>query len=54
VTVILISHRPTSIVTADKLLMLKDGAVELFGPRLDVLAKLAPRPVNRTLQARSA
>jgi ABC-type protease/lipase transport system fused ATPase/permease subunit len=47
VTVVLISHRPASIVTADKLLLLKDGAVELFGPRLDVLAKLAPRPVTR-------
>lgn len=58
VTVVLISHRPASIVAADKLLLLKDGAVELFGPRLDVLAKLAPRPVNRsvsaTAQARSA
>ena len=54
VTVVLISHRPASIVAADKLLLLKDGAVELFGPRLDVLAKLAPRPVNRPAQVRSA
>jgi PrtD family type I secretion system ABC transporter len=54
VTVVLISHRPASIVAADKLLLLKDGAVELFGPRLDVLAKLAPRPVNRVAHARSA
>jgi ATP-binding cassette subfamily C protein len=54
VTVVLISHRPTSIVAADKLLLLKDGALELFGPRLDVLAKLAPRPVSRTPQVRSA
>ena len=62
VTVVLISHRPASIVAADKLLLLKDGAVELFGPRLDVLARLAPRPVNRPapvmapipVQARSA
>jgi len=54
VTVVLISHRPASIVTADKLLLLKDGAVGLFGPRLDVLAKLAPRPVARTPQVRSA
>jgi ATP-binding cassette, subfamily C, bacterial len=54
VTVVLISHRPASIVTADRLLLLKDGAVELFGPRLDVLAKLAPRPVNRAPQVRSA
>ncbi|MBS0526836.1 MAG: type I secretion system permease/ATPase [Proteobacteria bacterium] len=58
VTVVLISHRPASIVTADKLLLLKDGVVELFGPRLDVLGRLAPRPVNRLVsvpaQARSA
>ena len=54
VTVVLISHRPASIVTADKLLLLKDGAVELFGPRLDVLTKLAPRPVNRPAHVRSA
>jgi ATP-binding cassette subfamily C protein/ATP-binding cassette subfamily C protein EexD len=54
VTVVLISHRPASIVTADRLLLLKDGAVEMFGPRLDVLAKLAPRPVNRLPQVRSA
>jgi PrtD family type I secretion system ABC transporter len=54
VTVVLISHRPASIVAADKLLLLKDGAVELFGPRLDVLAKLAPRPVNRPAHVRSA
>jgi ABC-type protease/lipase transport system fused ATPase/permease subunit len=54
VTVVLISHRPASIVAADRLLLLKDGAVELFGPRLDVLAKLAPRPVNRPAHVRSA
>ncbi|HEY4166227.1 MAG TPA: type I secretion system permease/ATPase [Reyranella sp.] len=58
VTVVLISHRPASIVSADKLLLLKDGAVELFGSRLDVLAKLAPRPVSRpapvAAQVRSA
>jgi PrtD family type I secretion system ABC transporter len=50
VTVVLVSHRPASIGAADKLLLLKDGAVELFGPRLDVLAKLAPRPVSRPAQ----
>jgi len=54
VTVVLISHRPASIVAADKLLLLRDGAVELFGPRLDVLARLAPRPVAHPTQARSA
>jgi PrtD family type I secretion system ABC transporter len=53
-TVVLISHRPASIVAADKLLLLRDGAVEMFGPRLEVLSKLAPRPVNQALQARSA
>jgi len=39
-TVVLVSHRPTTINVVDKLLVLKDGAVELFGPRAEVLARL--------------
>ncbi len=42
VTVVLVSHRPTTIGVADKLLILRDGAVELFGPRAEVLARLQP------------
>jgi ATP-binding cassette, subfamily C, bacterial len=39
-TVVVISHRPNTLGVADKLLILKDGAVEMFGPRNDVIARL--------------
>jgi ATP-binding cassette subfamily C protein len=40
-TVILVSHRPTTLGVVDKLLVLKDGAVVLFGARSEILAQLA-------------
>ncbi|MCW5736104.1 MAG: type I secretion system permease/ATPase [Enhydrobacter sp.] len=39
-TVVIISHRPTTIGIVDKILMLNDGMVEMFGARAEVLAKL--------------
>jgi ABC-type protease/lipase transport system fused ATPase/permease subunit len=39
-TLIVISHRPDTLRDADKLLVLRDGAVDLFGPAPEVLAKL--------------
>lgn len=39
-TVIIISHRPTGLATADKVLFLRDGTAEQFGPRDLVLAQL--------------
>jgi ATP-binding cassette subfamily C protein len=44
VTVVIISHRPSTISVADKLLVLSAGAVEIFGSRSDVLARLARGP----------
>jgi PrtD family type I secretion system ABC transporter len=41
VTLIVISHRPGLLAGVDKLLLLKDGRVELFGPRQEVLARLS-------------
>ena len=41
-TVILVSHKPSIMAGADKLLVLRDGRVELFGPRQEVLIQLAP------------
>jgi ATP-binding cassette subfamily C protein/ATP-binding cassette subfamily C protein EexD len=38
--VVMISHRPNTFGVVDKLLVLKDGAVEAFGPRNDVIARL--------------
>lgn len=40
VTLIAISHRPSLLAGMDKLLVLREGAVELFGPRTEVLARL--------------
>jgi ATP-binding cassette subfamily C protein len=56
-TVVMISHRPNTLGVADKLLILKDGAVEVFGPRNDVIARLtrlAPvKPVTAGAAAQS-
>jgi ATP-binding cassette, subfamily C, bacterial len=43
-TVIIISHRPATISVVDKVLVLRDGVAELFGPRAEVMARLT-RPV---------
>jgi PrtD family type I secretion system ABC transporter len=39
-TVVLISHRPTLVQIVDKVLLLRDGAVELFGPSSETLSGL--------------
>jgi PrtD family type I secretion system ABC transporter len=39
-TVVVISHRPNTLGVADKLLVMRDGMVELFGPRNEVIGKL--------------
>ena len=48
VTVVLVSHRPALVQEVDKVLLMKDGAAEMFGPRAEVLKRLAgpPRPVQ--------
>jgi PrtD family type I secretion system ABC transporter len=40
VTVVLVAHRPSLLGTADRLLVLRDGAVDLFGSRAEVLARV--------------
>ncbi len=40
-TVVLITHRTNIVGVVDQLLVLRDGALQLFGPRNDVLAALA-------------
>ena len=48
VTVIMVSHRPTTVAVVDKILLLIDGVVEAYGPRAEVLARLsAPRTYRR-------
>ncbi|MDP2356769.1 MAG: type I secretion system permease/ATPase [Beijerinckiaceae bacterium] len=39
-TVIIVSHRPTTIGIVDKILVLKDGVAEMFGARAEIMARL--------------
>ncbi|MDH4562282.1 type I secretion system permease/ATPase [Pseudomonas sp. BN411] len=39
-TLVLISHRPSVLSTVDKVLLMRDGGVQLFGPREEVFAAL--------------
>ena len=46
-TVVIITHRPSALAAAQKLMVLRDGVIAAFGPREDVLAALngrAPEP----------
>ena len=52
--VIIIAHRPNVLSFVDKLLVLKDGKVEIYGPRQHVLSKLQTRPKVVPLAAPSA
>jgi ATP-binding cassette subfamily C exporter for protease/lipase/ATP-binding cassette subfamily C protein EexD len=46
VSLIIVTHRPTMLGQIDKLLMLRDGRMELFGPRAQVMAQVAPGVVQ--------
>ena len=50
-TVVLIAHRPGMVSQADKILFLREGVIEMFGPRDEVLPQLT-RPVS-VVQART-
>lgn len=42
VTAVMVCHKPSLLARADRLLILKEGSVAAFGPREEILAKLAP------------
>ena len=46
VTVVLVSHQHGTIGVADKLLVLNDGGLVHFGPRVEILQRLQPRRLN--------
>jgi len=40
VTTIVVAHRPSLLAGMDKLLVLRDGAIEMFGPRAEIMARV--------------
>jgi ABC-type protease/lipase transport system fused ATPase/permease subunit len=42
--VIVVAHRPSLLSGVDKLLVLREGALEVFGPRAEILARVTARP----------
>lgn len=54
VTMIIIAHRTNILASVDKMLFLKDGRPELFGPRNAVFARLAGRPAGEQAPAPAA
>ncbi len=45
-TCVIITHRPSALAAANKLLVLRDGVVAAYGPRDEVLAALQARPLE--------
>ena len=41
--VVIVAHRPSAILAANKILSLRNGRAEMFGPKKQVLAALFPR-----------
>jgi PrtD family type I secretion system ABC transporter len=53
-TVVIVAHRPAAIAFVDKLLLLVDGELKAYGPRDEVLKRIAPKgvaPFNPPLAA---
>ncbi|PBB31189.1 type I secretion system permease/ATPase [Mesorhizobium sp. WSM3868] len=50
-TVIIVSHRPSTLANVDKILLLRDGAVEAFGMRNEIVALLNQRAAPITVAA---
>lgn len=46
-TVLIVSHKLGILPVVDRILVMKDGRMELFGPRDEVLAKIAPPNLRR-------
>lgn len=50
-TVVIISHKPAIFRAADKMLVLREGRIELFGPREQVMARLMKPTEVRAVEA---
>jgi ABC-type protease/lipase transport system fused ATPase/permease subunit len=45
-TVVVMAHRPSAIASVDKLIMLRDGQIEAFGNKDDVLKQVLGRKTD--------
>jgi ATP-binding cassette, subfamily C, bacterial len=52
--VVIISHRPNTLGVVDKLLVLKEGAAEIFGPRNEVIGQLTRLASVKPISGRTA
>ena len=46
-TVVLVNHRSTLLQVVDKLGIMRDGVLEHFGSRDEVISELAPAPLRK-------
>ena len=53
-TLFVISHRTSVLKSMDKLLVMKEGQVSMFGPRDEVLAQFAKKPRSQVSQQHTA
>ncbi|UTP39138.1 type I secretion system permease/ATPase [Phenylobacterium sp. LH3H17] len=50
-TIVIVSHKPSVFRSADKMLLLRDGRVELFGPREQVMARVVQPAAVQKIEA---
>lgn len=50
-TIVMVSHKPGIFRSADKMLVMRDGRMEMFGPRDQVMAKFGQVPTLRAVEA---
>lgn len=53
-TILIVSHKLGILQVIDKMLVLRDGRVELYGPRDEVLPKIAPKNIRRVSAGNAA
>jgi PrtD family type I secretion system ABC transporter len=52
-TVVIVGHRPSTLAQADRILMLREGRLHMFGPRADVIERLTRHQVQAVAPAKT-
>lgn len=50
-TIVVVTHKPSILRSADKMMVLREGRIELFGPREAVMARIVPQAAPRAVEA---